>query len=126
MSQRRTAVRAGTAAARRRLGRFALLKSPIMEPRPRQALPDAQDLLGRGIDNPDCDRSLRPDRPRLRAQVIANTHTTHIEQNQTGDVGTYVVFNKSDYRKQGAFFTLRCHRRGNQEAFPTCCARTTW
>ncbi|HQD66656.1 MAG TPA: M12 family metallo-peptidase, partial [Casimicrobium huifangae] len=86
-------------------GRFRVVESPIMEPGLAKRYPMLKTYLGQGIDNPTAtvrfDLTVRG----FRAQVIANTHTTYIEPYQTGDVGTYVVFNKSDYRKQGAAFT---------------------
>jgi hypothetical protein len=86
-------------------GRFRVVESPIMEAGLAKRYPMLKTYLGQGIDNPTAtvrfDLTVRG----FRAQVIANTHTTYIEPYQTGDVGTYVVFNKSDYRKQGAAFT---------------------
>lgn len=86
-------------------GRFRVVESPIMEPGLAKRYPMLKTYLGQGIDNPTATVRFDLTARGFRAQVIASTHTTYIEPYQTGDVGTYVVFNKSDYRKQGAAFT---------------------
>lgn len=85
-------------------GRFRVVESAIMEPELAKRYPMLKTYLGQGIDNPTA--TVRFDvTPRgFRAQVIANTHTAYIEPLQQGDVEHYVVFNKSDYRKQGQAF----------------------
>jgi len=85
-------------------GRFRVVESSIMEPELAKRYPMLRTYLGQGVDNPTAtvrfDLTVRG----FRAQVIAATHTTYIEPFQRGDIGNYVVFNKSDYRKQSEPF----------------------
>ena len=99
-------VRAGTAAARRRLWSLpAWLSLPIMGPASPKRYPMLKTYLGQGIDNPTAtvrfDLTVRG----FRAQVIATRTPPTSSRTRPATSALYVVFNKSDYRKQGAAFT---------------------
>jgi len=85
-------------------GRFRVVESSIMEPELAKRYPMLRTYLGQGVDNPTATVRIDLTVRGFRAQVIAATHTTYIEPFQRGDIGNYVVFNKSDYRKQSEPF----------------------
>jgi hypothetical protein len=77
--------------------RFRVVETAVMAPELAAKYPSIKTYLGQRIDEPSTTVRFDLTNRGLRAQFIANTHTSYIEPFQKGDVQHYSVFNKRDY-----------------------------
>jgi hypothetical protein len=92
--------------------RFRVVETAVMAPELAAKFPSIKTYLGQRVDQPSTTARFDITNRGLRAQVIANTHTSYIEPYQNGDVQHYSVFNTADYTPDRE--PLRCSVTGSE------------